>query len=562
MADDLVLRGGTVVDGSGGPARALDVRIAGGMVTELGPRLSGDRVLDASGAVVAPGFIDIHTHYDAQVFWDPWLTPSSLQGVTSVIAGHCGLSLAPCRREQRETMVGTLHFVEDMEPEALLEGVEWSWEDFPAYRRSVAERGVGINFGGYVGHTAVRLWTLGAAAYEREATPEEIRAMSSVVADAVAAGAIGFSTDRSTFHRAQEGRMIPSFYGSQAEVEALMRAAAGQGGVCAVILDEDPSWIYRLQPSLGRPVTWCQIISYPDGSPRQPWAEAQLAIHADGLAGGADVHPQTTCRPITFQVSMAQPMPLYPVPAFGELSGLDVAGRGRQYRDPAWRARASEQLAAKQGVDPRWDKFFVEESPSQPELIGSSIDQLARKRGVDPLVAALDVALADDLATRFRVVFANDDMGLLERVLRTDGCVLGLSDAGAHNAGMCDAGLPVDFLARWVRDRSLMPLEQGVRKVTGELADFLGLGDRGYIDVGRPADIVVFDLDRLDPGPLRRVQDFPAGANRLTADRPQGLRHVLVNGVPIRADGEDVRAAAGRLPGRLLSSAASGPPLA
>jgi N-acyl-D-aspartate/D-glutamate deacylase len=555
MADDLVIKGGTVVDGTGGPSRPLDVRIAGGNVAELGRNLTGDRVLDASGAIVAPGFVDIHTHYDAQVFWDPWLTPSSLQGVTTIIAGHCGLSLAPCLPSRRQTMVRTLHFVEDMEPEALIEGVEWSWEDYPSYRRSVAGRGVGVNFGTYVGHTAVRLWVLGEAAYEREATPEEVDEMCSIVSAAVAAGAMGFSTDRSSFHRAQDDRMIPSFYGSQDEVEALMRAAASQGGVCAAIVDEDPSWMYRIQPGLGRPVTWCQIITYPDGSPRRPWTEAQLAVHRDGFAAGARVHPQVTCRPITFQVSLAQPLPLYPVPAFGELSGLDVTGRGRMYRDPAWRARASEQMAAKQGVDPRWDKFVIEESPRQPELTGMSIDALARQRGEDPLVTAVDVALADDLATRFRVVFANDEVAVLERILRTEGCVLGLSDAGAHNSGMCDASLPVDFLARWVRDRSLMPLEQGVRKVTGELADFVGLGGRGYIGVGLPADIVVFDLDDLDPGPLRRVQDFPAGADRLTADRPGGIRHVLVNGVAIRVDGDDVHASVGTLPGRVLSPA-------
>ncbi len=556
--DELVIRGGMVVDGTGGPARRLDVRVAGGTITELGESLRGDRVLDASGAVVAPGFVDIHTHYDAQVFWDPWLTPSSLQGVTSIVAGHCGLSLAPCRRSSRQTMVGTLHFVEDMEPDALMEGVDWSWEDYPAYRQLLGSRGVGVNFATYVGHTAVRLWTLGEDAYERQATPEEIERMCSLVAGAVAAGAVGFSTDRSTFHRAQNDHMVPSTYGSQAEVEALMRAASARGGVCAAIVDEDASWLYRLQPELGRPVTWCQIITYPEGSPRQPWPEHQLAVHREGMAAGARVHPQVTCRPITFQVSFAQPMPFYPVPAFGELSGLDVAGRAERYRDPVWRDRATSQVAAKQGVDPNWEKFIVEESPHNPDLAGVSVAELARQRAADPLLAALDLTLEDEMATRFRVVFANDDIPLLERILRTDGCLLGLSDAGAHNAGMCDAPLPVDFLAYWVRDRSLMPLERGVRKVTGELADFLGLADRGYLQVGRPADVVVFDLDELDPGPLRRVRDFPAGADRLTADAPTGLRHVLINGVPIRADGEDVRHRVHTLPGRLLSSAGSG----
>ncbi len=248
-------------------------------------------------------------------------------------------------------------------------------------------------------------------------------------------------------------------------------------------------------------------------------------------------------------------MPFFPVPAFGELATLEVSERADRYRDPEWRAQAARDLGSKQWVDPNWDKFSVEETTHQPELIGKSVEQIARERGEDPTLVALDIALADDLDTRFRVIFANDDEPLLERILRTDGCVLGLSDAGAHNSQMCDASLPLDFLANWVRDRELMPIEQGVRKVTGELADFLGLVDRGTIAVGRPADVVVFDLDALDPGPLRRVTDFPAGTDRLTADAPRGLRHVLVNGTPIRVDGDDVRDAVDGTPGTLLAPA-------
>ena len=554
MDGEYVVKGGRLVDGTGGPARAVDVRVAGGRIVAVGRGLAGDRVLDAAGAIVAPGFVDLHTHYDAQVFWDPWLTPSSLQGVTTVVGGHCGLSLAPCREASRDTMVRTLHFVEDMSAETLKLGVDWSWEDYPSYRRRVAERGLGVNFATYVGHTAVRLWVMGPDGYEREATPREIDEMRRVVAEAVAAGAVGFSTDRSHFHTADGGRPVPSVTGSQAECEALMRAAADAGGVCAAIVDEDCEWIYRLQPGLGAAVTWCQIITYPAGSPRQPWPEQQLAVHEPAFRAGARVHPQVTPRPISFQVSFEHPMSFYPVPAFGELSMLDVPARAARYRDPDWRARAIRDLASKQWVDPNWDKFSVEETPNQPELVGKSVAQLARERGEDPTAVALDVALADDLETRFRVIFANDDVPLLERILRTDGCLLGLSDAGAHNSQMCDASLPLDFLSNWVRDRQLMPLEQGVRKLTGELADFLGLTDRGYVREGLAADLVVFDLDSLDAGPLRRVSDFPAGTDRLTADAPAGLRHVLVNGVPIRLDGADVRDQAGALPGRLLGS--------
>jgi N-acyl-D-aspartate/D-glutamate deacylase len=553
MSAEYVFRGGQVVDGTGAPARAADLRVVDGKIAEFGARLSGDRVLDAEGCLVTPGFVDLHTHYDAQVFWDPWLTPSSLQGVTSIIAGHCGLSIAPCREASRDSMVRTLHFVEDMSAETLSVGVDWSWEDYASYRQRVGERGVGVNFGTYVGHTAVRLWVMGPDGYEREATAHEIEQMQAVVAESIGAGAIGFSTDRSHFHVADGGRPVPSVTGSQDEVEALMRAAAAAGGVCSAIVDEDCTWIYRLAPTLGAPITWCQIITYPDGSPRQPWPEEQLAIHEAAFAAGARVYPQVTPRPISFQVTFAQPLAFYPVPAFGQLSGLDATAVAEHYRDPAWRARAVADLASKQWVDPNWDKFSVEETRTQPELVGRSVEAIARERGEDPTAVALDIALADDLDTKFRVIFANDDLPLLERILRTDGCVLGLSDAGAHNSQMCDASLPLDFLANWVRDRELMALESGVRKVTGELAEFLGLASRGTLEIGKQADVVVIDLDNLDPGPLHRVADFPAGTDRLTADAPRGLRHVMVNGTPIRVDGDDVRDTVDHLPGAMLS---------
>lgn len=553
MAHEIVVKGGTVVDGTGAPARRADVRVVDGVVAEIGPGLAGDRTLDASGAVVAPGFIDLHTHYDAQVFWDPWLTPSSLHGVTTVVAGNTGLSLAPCREALRDSMVRTLHFVEDMAPDSLHAGVDWSWESFPDYRKAVNHRGVGINFGNYVGHTAARLWVMGDEGYEREATDDEIRAMRAVVSEAIRQGAVGFSSDRSNFHKADGGRPAPSVTGSAAEVEALMTTAAEEGAVSSVIVDEDAAWLYNLQPRLGRPVTWCQIITYPDGSPRQPWPEEQLALHASGTAAGARVHPQVTCRPISFQVSFAQPMVFLPVPAFGELATLSVAERAERYRDPEWRRRAAADLGTKKWVDPSWDKFTVEESPRHPDLLGRTVSAIAAERGEDPLLCALDITLGDKMATRFRVVFANDDIALLERILTTPGCIMGLSDAGAHLSQMCDAPLPVDFLAYWVRDRELMPLEQGIRKVTGELAEFLGLSQRGKLEVGQAADLIAFDLDELDPGPLRRIVDFPADTDRLIADAPTGIRHVLVNGEPIRRDGHDVRETLRRLPGVLLS---------
>jgi N-acyl-D-amino-acid deacylase len=553
---EIAIRGGLIIDGTGRPSRIADLGLSNGYIAEIGGHVRGRREIDARGAVVTPGFIDMHTHYDAQVFWDPALTPSSLQGVTSVVGGNCGFSLAPCRASSRESMLRALEFVEDMDPDTLREGIDWSWETFPEYLRLIEQRGTGINFGSFVGHTAVRLFVMGPDAYDREATPEEIDAMTEVVTQALAAGALGFSTDRSNFHRADGGRPVPSVMGSDAELRALLGAVSASGrGICQIIASpEDYEWVFDLQPQIGRPFTWCQIITWPEGSPRAHLTDEQLARQAAASAAGLAVYAQATCRPITFQVTFANPMPLYPAPSFGEIAGADARGRRRLYRDEQWRSRARADLASKKYVDPAWDKFVLEETTAHQSDIGRSVADLAAAAGRDPLDVVLDLVLDDDLSTRFRVTFANDNEEQLARILSTDGCVIGLSDAGAHVDQMCDANMPTEFLATWVRDRELMSLEKGVHKITGELAGLLGLTDRGELSVGKAADIVVMDLEALDPGPLRRVTDFPAGRERLVADQPQGLQHILVNGQAIRTDGvgvdSDVKAGRMLSPGR------------
>ncbi len=544
-----------MVDGTGAPPRRADIGITAGIITEIDDRVTGAHEIDARGRVVAPGFIDLHTHYDAQVFWDPGLTPSSLQGVTSVVAGNCGFSLAPCRASSRESMLRALEFVEDMDPDTLREGIDWSWETFPEYLGLISRKGTGVNFGSFIGHTATRLFVMGADAYDREATDAEVTSMQRVVSEALAAGAMGFSTDRSSFHRADGGRPVPSVKSSPAEAQALMQAvsAAGRGIVQIIASPEDYEWLFDLQPQIGRPFTWCQIITWPEGSPRFHLTDEQLERQAAAAAAGLPVYAQATCRPITFQVSFANPMPLYPAPAFGEVASRDLPGRRALYENAQWRERARAELRSKQYVDPAWDKFVLEETSAHAADIGRSIAELADASGRDPLDVALDLSLADDLATRFRVTFANDNEEQLRRILSNPGCIIGLSDAGAHLDQMCDANMPTEFLATWVRDRALMPLEKGVRKVTGELADLLGLTDRGRLLPGQAADVVVFDLDTLDPGPLRRVADLPAGRERLIADQPGGISDVLVNGVPIRSDGASRLENLASRPGRMLA---------
>jgi N-acyl-D-aspartate/D-glutamate deacylase len=552
VSGTLVVGGGTVVDGTGATGRRADVAIEDGRITEIGEGLHGDDELDAGGALVVPGFLDIHTHYDPQVLWDPELTPSSFQGVTSVVAGNCGYSVAPTRPADRASLFRTLDKVEDMRIATLEAGVPWGFETYPEYLDAIGRRGTAINFGGYVGHTAVRLYVLGDEAYEREATPEEIDRMRALVAESIRGGALGFSSDRAGFHVGDGGRPVPSIAASQDETEALMRVTAEIGrGIVHVAPGENFSWVYDFQPTLGRTITWSALLTYPpDTASRAPY-RSKLARHEEGRAAGADVWVQVTCRPILQQIMMIEPTSFYQLPSFGPFVATSHEDRPKLFADAEWRKRVSDEFEGGRFVNPRWDTFLISESDAHPELVGRSVASLAAERGTTAFDVVADVALDDGLMTRFSVTFANDEEDGVTLLMRSEGCIMGLSDAGAHVGQICDAVMPTDFLANWVRDRELMPVEQGIRKLTGEIADVLGV-DRGYLRPGAPADVVVLDWESLSPGPIRRVRDMPADGERLVADRPDGIAHVLVNGVPIRRDGEPVVAKLDSLPGAVL----------
>ncbi len=557
MQAELAIRGGTLVDGSGAAPRRADVGIRGGRVAALGPRVQAPREIDASGRLVVPGFIDIHTHYDPQVLWDPGLTPSSWHGVTAVVAGNCGYSLAPTRPEGRGTLLRTLDKVEDMRLATLEAGVAWDFESYAEYLAAVERRGTQIHFGGYVGHTPVRIHVMGEAAYERPASDAEIRAMQALVADSIRGGALGFSSDRAGFHLGDGGRPVPSIAASQAETEALMGVTAALGqGVVHVAPGEDFRWIYDFQRRLGRRLNWSALLTYPPEVSARGDYRAKLAWHLAGRARGADVFAQVTCRPIVQQVSMLEPTAFYVMSEFKDFAALPYAERPRLFADPTFRARVAAALDASGLLASRWDSVIVVESATQPALVGRALGPLARERGTSPWDALCEIALADGLATRFEIPFANDDVEGVIALLRSEGCILGLSDAGAHVGQICDAVMPTDFLAHWVRDRGVMPIERGIRKLSGEIADVLGL-ERGYLRVGSPADLAVIDYERLSPGPIRRVRDMPGNGERLVADAPVGMDHILVNGVPIRCEGKSAVAALDRLPGEILRSASA-----
>ena len=532
MSTDLVIRGGTVVDGTGAAPRRADVAVGDGRITAIGTDLRGERELDADGCVVAPGFVDIHTHYDAQVFWDPALRPSSSQGVTTVVAGNCGFTIAPTRPEHHDVIVQTLENVEDMDAGSLTEGIVWDFRTYPEYLELVRSRGTVVNFTAYVGHSSVRLFVMGDAAYERAATPDEIQQMCALVVEAIEAGAAGFSTSFAYTHRGMDGKPVPSRFAARDEVEALFLAAGSTGkGVVLATAGEQCTYadMYEYQPRIGRPFT------YPLFALANDRHHPQLALHDEAVARGVQVWPQVTPRPLTMQFTMESPFSLNVSPMFGALMDLDRDARVTAYADPEWRARATTELA-EQPMAPRWETCEISESNRSPELEGRRVDELARERGVGPLDVICEVALAEDLHTRFRIYIANDDDGPVRRLLTHPQVALGLSDAGAHVGQLCDAPLPLDFLGRWVRDRQVMSIEQAVRKLTGEPADLFGFVDRGYVREGGWADLTVFDPATVAPGPTRRVRDFPADGERLTAEEPVGLRHVLVNGAPIRRD--------------------------
>ena len=550
---DLLIRGGTLVDGTGAPGRRGDLAIRAGKIAALG-EVDGDadRTLEADGHVVAPGFVDIHTHYDAQILWDRMLTISPWHGVTSVVMGNCGFGIAPTRPEHRELILKTLESVEGMSLEALQTGVgsDWPFESFPEYLDAIESRGTAINVGALVGHTPVRLYVMGEEATEREATPDEVAEMRRIVAEALEAGAVGFATSKAPTHVGYAGRPVPSRAASLEEISALAACLGetGRGLLQATIgvgffLDE----LAGIQQQTGRPVSWTALLGGlfgPDGH------RGVLERSAKLQENGVRVIPQVSCRPLVVEFQFKAPFPFESLPLFKQVSEADFEGRKRIYADPAFRAEFRER--AGQGVlASRLEYVTISECPGEPALAERNLGELASERGLPAADLALDLSLASELEARFRMPVANTDEAVVSELINHPSTMLGLSDAGAHASQLCDACAPTHLLGHWVRERGALPLEEAVRQLTSEPAEVFGLVDRGTLALGRPADVTVFDPETVGCSPLRRVRDFPAGADRLVADA-NGIRAVIVNGVLLREDGADAVTPDGPLPGQVL----------
>ena len=563
MDYDLKIVGGTVIDGTGAERFRGDVALRDGRIAAVG-EISGSaaRIVDAEGCVVAPGFIDIHSHYDAQVMWDPILTVSPWHGVTSVVMGNCGFGVAPAKPDNRLLLMQTLENVEGMSLKALEEGLDgWPFESFPEYLDAIETRGTAVNVGAMVGHTAVRLDVMGLDSTERPARPDEVEAMEAIVGEAIAAGALGFSSSTSRLHVGFAGKPVPSRLADMASETIPLAEAVGRngGGVVQLTNGIEPDFaaFEKLARAAGT-VTWTALLTrIGDDSLHERHREQAARQHADRLP----IHPQVSCRPLTMEFQFAAPFPFDRLDSFKPATAADAAGKRRLLADPAFRAAVKRELSEDAAREPQtWalvmalEALEVSACAERPELEGRKVPEIAAEQGVDPIDLTFDLAVSSALETRFRIPLANTNESAIATLLTEPFTVLGLSDAGAHASQLCDACFSTHLLRHWVRDKGALTLEQAIDHLCARPAAIFGLAGRGRLAAGCAGDVVVFDPETVAPGPLERVYDLPAGADRLIST-PTGVRAVLVNGTVVRRDNETVLGPDDPMPGRLLRRA-------
>ncbi|HET9773234.1 MAG TPA: amidohydrolase family protein [Acidimicrobiia bacterium] len=567
---DLVIRNGILADGTGAPLRPADVAVAGGRVVEVGEVTGrGRQEVDAGGALVAPGWVDIHTHYDGQATWDPHLFPSSSNGVTTVVFGNCGVGFAPVRAEDRDRLICLMEGVEDIPGTALHEGLPWTWTTFPEYLDALERTPHDIDCAAYAPHGAMRVHAMGERAVAGEvATADDIARMAAVAREAVAAGAVGFSTSRTLNHRSSTGEKTPSLTASADELAGIAAGVAAAGrGVLQVIsdfLDVDEEWavLRRMAEGSGRPLS-ISVAQLPD---RPGLHHAILERIASANADGVRVTAQVAPRSIG--ILMGLPLTLHPFmtnPVFAEIAGRPLADQVAALRRPEFRTRllaahTGERDRTKLGgflID-RFDRMYPFGDPPDYEPDpGLALGRRSAATGTPATELALDALLADDGQGMLYLPFANYVDGNLDEargMMLHPNAVPGLSDGGAHVGTICDGGFPTFLLSHWGvrRAEGRLPVEWLVERQTRATARTVGLTDRGVVAPGWKADLNVIDLDRLALHRPRLHHDLPAGGRRLL-QQADGYRHTFVSGTEIQRDGEPT----GNLPGRLVRSGAA-----
>jgi len=554
---DLVIDNAVVLDGLGGPARAGGVAVAGGRIAAVGHDLgpAGQRE-DARGLALAPGIVDIHTHYDAQLTWDPFATPSTALGVTTVVIGNCGFTIAPCRPADRDLTLRNLTHVEGMALEALRAGVRWDFESYPQYLDAMEHRGVVPNVASFLGHSSLRTYVLGAEATRRAATPAEVAEMRRLVLEAVRAGAVGFATSTLEQHNGENGIPMPSRLADEAELLALT-GALGEAGRGVFMLTKGMTssipWLEKVAAASGRPVMIAAMFVDP-GDPARVFRELGEIEAARGR--GRELWAQVGCFPLGMEFTLRHPYPLEAFLAWRPaIEAADEAAYRRVLADASFRKRLKDE-AATPGVPNRFSyKTFAHlaiadvRRAEHRALVGRTIGALASESGRDPFDVFLDLGLDGELDAMFDCKLFNTDEDEVRRLLRHPHAAVALSDAGAHLSFLCDAGFGLHLFGHWVRERGDLTLPEAVKRVTSDVAAAYRVPGRGRLQPGAWADLLLFDAATVGRGPKRRVNDLPTGATRL--DTPAvGVHGVWVNGVRT-ADERGVLADCGR-PGRVL----------
>ena len=552
---DLLIRDAWLVDGTGAPGRRASVAVSDGRIAAVGSGLGTARqVVAGDGLVLAPGIIDTHTHYDAQITWDQGLQPSPELGVSTVVIGNCGFTIAPCRPQHRDLTMRNLTHVEGMSLEVLRRGIRWEFESFPEYLALIERLGHVPNLAAFIGHSSLRTWVMGEAATRRAASAAEVAEMRRLVGEGMAAGAVGFATSTAPQHNGEGGTPMPSRLADEAELRALV-GALGEAGRGVFMLTKGGGtgvpFLETLAAETGRPVVVAALLH----NPTQPEAVFDELRHiAAAQSRGRRLYGQVSCCPLTNDFTLRSPYPFESLAAW--LPAMQAEGEAlkRVYADKEFRRRVAEELARPAAIrlfNGEWQKLELVEAarPENRRFEGQSIAALAAADGTAPLDWLLDFSLAEDLDTVYSALLLNSDEAAVGRMLSDPYATIALSDAGAHLTFFCDAGYGLHLLGHWVRERGVLSLEEAVWQLSGRPAAIFGIEDRGRIAPGLAADLLLFDAASVGRGPKQRVFDLPGGAPRLTT-AARGVKGLWVNGVLV-ADEAGARPPQ-RPPGRLM----------